>query len=359
MPEAKVTLVRKTNFVTKCLPETCLKRPENSLLKTVISLPVSNNSECTRDALSFKKLKNIKRVENDQIIKNKRAICGQNKIKRGEKAQNFSKSDREAQSKNKISSLTSGRGEVPVAYEDVKTCPEQNSKSKIQQNMPAAGIMHASVQKTKSEAPTGHDYNIDKILSIIFKVLPKKPIHTIQMPLIEIICTMLCPSDRLQYRLWANKGHLLYFIYKIAPFIIACGTRSCLWPYNYPLDLLPGALESLAFIMATIILSVQFAFVTELISPLNAHKNIQNNVLGLKRLFYHSNSNGNPSFILACCVMPHAYACCATGYTIIRLDYHKTNPSLTFYTVILFMTGGSVRFTHGFAVYSYSSGIES
>ena len=160
-----------------------------------------------------------------------------------------------------------------MAYEDVKTCPEQNSKSTIQENMPAAGIMHASVQKTKSEAPTGHNYIINKILSIIFKVIPKKPIHKIQMPLIEIICTMLCPSDRHQYRLWALKGHLLYFIFKIAPFIIARGMRSCLWPYYYPLDQSPCALESRAFIMANIILSVQFAFDTELICLLDAHKN--------------------------------------------------------------------------------------
>ena len=244
---------------------------------------------------TLKRVKNDqKRVENDQNIKrvidqkyeNKRARRGQNIIKRGEKAHKYKKSYREAQSKNYQSSLSSGRGEVPVAYEDVKTCPEQNSKSKIQKNVPAAGIMHASVQNTKSEAPTGQNYIISKILSIIFEVLPKNKIHKIQMPLINIICTMLCPSDRHQYRLWAQKGHLLYFIFKIAPFIIACGMLSCLWPIYYPLDQLPGALESLAFIMANIILSVQFAFDTELIRPLNAHKTIKPNNMGPSRLFY-------------------------------------------------------------------------
>ena len=234
-------------------------------------------------AQKIKNIKKYKKSQNDQNIKrvidqkykNKRARRGQNKIKRGKKAHKSKKSYREAQSKNIQSSLTSGRGEVPVAYEDVKTCPEQNSKSTIQENMPAAGIMHASVQKTKSEAPTGHNYIINKILSIIFKVIPKKPIHKIQMPLIEIICTMLCPSDRHQYRLWALKGHLLYFIFKIAPFIIACGMRSCLWPYYYPLDQSAGALESLAFTMATFISSAHFAFDTELIRLLDAHKNTQ------------------------------------------------------------------------------------
>ena len=240
VPEAKVTLVQKSNFVKNCLPDFCLERSKNTLLKTVKTLSVSNNSKCIRGAPSLKKFKNLKRVKNDQNIKtvidqkykNKRARRGQNKIKRGKKAHKSKKSYREAQSKNIQSSLTSGRGEVPVAYEDVKTCPEQNSKSKIQENMPAAGIMHASVQNTKPEAQTGHNYIINKILSIIFKVIPKKPIHKIQMPLIEIICTMLCPSDRHQCRLWALKGHLLYFIFKIAPFIIACGMRSCLWPYQ-------------------------------------------------------------------------------------------------------------------------------
>ena len=307
MPEAKVTLVQKSNFVKNCLPDFCLERSENTLLKTVKTLPVSNNSKCIRGAPSLKKLKNIKRVKNDQNIKrvidqkykNKRARRGQNKIKRGKKAHKSKKSYREAQSKNIQSSLTSGRGEVPVAYEDVKTCPEQNSKSKIQENMPAAGIMHASVQNTKSEAPTGHNYIINKILSIIFKVIPKKPIHKIQMPLIEIICTMLCPSDRHQYRLWALKGHLLYFIFKIAPFIIACGMRSCLWPYYYPLDQSPCALESRAFIMANIILSVQFAFDTELICLLDAHKTHNLNVLGPSRLYYHYNSNKISSPYLA------------------------------------------------------------
>ena len=86
---------------------------------------------------------------------------------------------------------------------------------------------------------------------------------------------MLCPSDPYQCRLWALKGHLLYFIFKIAPFIIACGMQSCLWPYYYPLDQPPGALESLAFIMATFILSAHFAFDTELIRLLDAHKNTQ------------------------------------------------------------------------------------
>ena len=341
MPEAKVALVSEFNFVTN-LPVSCLKRPVNMLPKTVQTLPVSKN------------LKNSKRGERAQNDL-KRGERAQNEIKRGQRAQNPPMSNAEAQFQNDLSSLSTGRGEVPVAFEYDKPVLSRTPD----ENMPAAGIMHASVQETKSEARTGHDYKIDKILSIIFKVLPKKPIFTIQMPLIEFICTMLCSSDRLQYRLWARKGHLLYFIYEIAPSIIACGMQSCLWPYQLPLDQPPGALEPLAFVMAIIYLSVLYAFVTELICLSDAHKTLQNNVLGLKRLFYHSNSNGNPSFILACCVMPRAYACCANGYTIIRLDYHKTNPSFTFYTVILFMTGGSVRFTHGFAVYSYSSGIES
>ena len=294
MPEAKVTLVQKPNFVKNCLPDFCLERSENAFLKTVEYPPVSNYSKCIRGAPSLKKLKNIKRVKKDQNIKrvidqkykNKRARRGQNKIKRGKKAHKSKKSYREAQSKNMQSSLTSGRGEVPVAYEDVKTCPEQNSKSIILQNMPAAGIMHASVQNTKSEAPTGHNYITNKILSIIYKVIPKKPIHKIQMPLIDIICTMLCPSDRHQYRLWALKGHLLYFIFKIAPFIVACGSRSRLWLIYYPLDQSPGAFESLALIMANIILSVQVAFDTELIRSFNAHTQIKPNNMGRSRLFY-------------------------------------------------------------------------
>jgi len=144
VPEAKVTLVQKPNFVKNCLPDFCLERSENAFLKTVEYPPVSNYSKCIRGAPSLKKLKNIKRVKKDQNIKrvidqkykNKRARRGQNKIKRGKKAHKSKKSYREAQSKNIQSSLTSGRGEVPVAYEDVKTCPEQNSKSIILQNMP-------------------------------------------------------------------------------------------------------------------------------------------------------------------------------------------------------------------------------
>ena len=108
--------------------------------------------------------KNIKSVKLTKKLKNKRARRGQNKIKRGqrvqikrgekahikikrgERAQNIEKSDREAHSKFQISSLSSGRGDVPVAYEDDKASPEQNSNSMNNKHLPAAGIMHASVQ---------------------------------------------------------------------------------------------------------------------------------------------------------------------------------------------------------------------
>ena len=180
------------------------------------------------------------------------------------------------------------------------------------------------------------------------------------MPLIEIICTMLCPSDRHQYRLWAQKGHLLYFIFKIAPYIIACGKRSCLWPYNYPLDLMPGALESLAYIMATIISSVHFAFDTELISPLDALENNNQKFWAYQGYFITTIATETPSFILACCTITHTHAWCQNGYTNKRMDYHKIKPPFsTCYNVILLMTGRGVRITHAFGVYSYTFNSES
>ena len=292
MPEAKVTLVRH-NFVKTYLPEACLERSEISLLNTVQSLPVPYNSECIRGATPKT---NLKRVKNDQNIKIKEPKMAKINIKEAKKAQNEEKSDREAHPKS--SYLSSGRGDVPVACEDDKVSPEQNSTSTTE-NMPAAGIMHASVPNTKPEAPTGHFYHIYKILSIILKVLPKKQVQTVQMPLIEVICSMLCPSDRHQYRLWARKGHLLYFIFKIAPSIIACGMRSCLLPYHYPLDQSPVALESLAFILAVIISSAHIAYDTELIRPLNAHKLHKPNIMGPSRLLYHYNSNGKSFYYLS------------------------------------------------------------
>ena len=300
MPEAKVTLV-KHNFVKICLPESCPKRSEIPLLKTVQPLPVSYIPEFIRGTLPIKNLKRVKNDQNikrviDQNIKIKEPQMAKINIKEAKNAQNKEESDREAPKKS--SCLSSGRGDVPVACEDDKVSPEQNSTS-MTENMPAAGIMHASVSNTKPEAPTGHPYYINKILSIIFKVIPKKQVQTIQMPLIEIICSMLCPSDRHQYRLWARKGHLLYFIFKIAPFIIACGMRSCLWPYQYPLDQSPGALESLAFTIAIIILSVHFAYDTALICPLNAHKSYKPYIMGPSRSFYHYNSNGKSFLYLS------------------------------------------------------------
>ena len=307
MPEAKVTLVQH-NFVKICSPEACPKRPETSLLKTVQPLPKSYCPECIRGTPP---IENLKRVENGQNIKRvidqnqkiKEPKVAKIKIKEAKNAQNEEKSDRKAQLKS--SCLSSGRGDVPVACEDDKVSPEQNSKS-MTENMPAAGIIHASVSNTKPEAPTGHSYYIYKILSIIFKVIPKRQVQTVQMPLIDVICSMLCPSDRHQYRLWARKGHLLYFIYKIAPSIIARGMRSCLWPYHYPLDQSPGALISLAFILAIIISSVHFAFDTELIRSLNAHKSHKPNIMGPSRLLYHFNSNGK-SFVY---LSPISHASC-------------------------------------------------
>ena len=278
----KYTVREQTKSVKTKTVQKCVENDQNQ--KNIKSVKLTKKFKNKRARRGQNKMKRGKRAQNKikrgQRVQIKRGKRAQNKIKRGqrvqikrgERAQNIEKSDREAQSKFQISSLSSGRGDVPVAYEDDKASPEQNSNSMNNKHLPAAGIMHASVQNTKPEAPTGHCNIIYKILSIIFKVIPKNPIYTIQIPLIEIICTMLCPSDRHQYRLWAQKGHLLYFIFKIAPYIIACGQRSCLWPYNYPLDLMPGALESLAYIMATIILSVHCAFDTELISPLDALK---------------------------------------------------------------------------------------
>ena len=360
MPEAKVSLVQKNNFVKFCLPETRLKRSAKLFLPTVKTLPVSYYSECFKPPTK----NNIKRVEIDQKIK--RVEIDQNKkIKEPKVA-------RKSEAHKKSSSLSSGRAEVPVAYQDDKTCPEQNSKSIIK-STPFAGIMPASVRNRKSEAPPGQSISIYRKLSFIFKVmlksglkkcqnglgkrqngLEKRPkglekcqIKSIQLLLFKIICKMLCPSDPYQCRLWAQQGHLLYFIFKIAPFIIACGIRSCLWPYYYPLDQLPGALESLAFIMATSILSVHFAFDTELIRPLDAHKTNKPNVMGLSRLFYHYNSNRISSPYLARC---DKVSCCL--WLILWLynhsmDYIATQtPLFCNFLVILFMTGGSVRLTH-------------
>ena len=58
--------------------------------------------------------------------------------------------------------------------------------------------------------------------------------------------------------------------------------------------------------------------------PLNS---FQFRVRAIKGYFITPIATENPSFILARFIMPHAYAscyaCCWTGYTINRMDYHK------------------------------------
>ena len=163
---------------------------------------------------------------------------------------------------------------------------------------------------------------------------------------------MLCPSDPYQCRLWAQKGHLLYFMFKPASFIIACGTR--LWLYYYPLDQPPGALVSLAFIMATF-LSVHFAFDTELIRLLDAHKTHNPNVMGPSRLYNHYNSNKLSSPYLARCDKVSYCLWLMLWLYDYSMDYLAIKtPLFCYFLVILFMTGGSVRLTHASVVFAYT-----
>ena len=44
--------------------------------------------------------------------------------------------------------------------------------------------------------------------------------------------------------------------------------------------------------------------------------------------------------------MPHAYACCWTGYTILRMDYHKIKRFTYSLSCHPLMTGRGVRYLH-------------
>ena len=85
--------------------------------------------------------------------------------------------------------------------------------------------------------------------------------------------------------------------------------------------------------------------------PLNSS---QLRIRAWKGLFYHFHRTGNPSFILAelrrPMLMPAALLVIRSCEWIII----KLNPSFTFYSVILFMTGRGVRFTLATGVSSYT-----